>query len=44
MFAKAMKIGNTVTDAYAIRAACAKALQEEGYYRSTLVMMRWEMV
>ena len=28
MFARAMEIANTVTDAYAIRAACPKALQE----------------
>jgi len=28
MFARAMELGNSVTDAYAIRAACAKALQE----------------
>lgn len=28
MFARAMEIANSVTDAYAIRAACAKALQE----------------
>jgi len=28
MFARAMELSNSVTDAYAIRAACAKALQE----------------
>ena len=28
MFARAMELGNSVTDAYAIRAACPKALQE----------------
>ena len=28
MFARAMEIANSVTDAYAIRAACPKALQE----------------
>jgi hypothetical protein len=31
MFARAIEIGNTVTDAYAIRAACPKALKENGY-------------
>jgi hypothetical protein len=44
MFAKAMKIGNTVTDAHAICAACAKALKRGGYHQSTLMMMRWKMV